>query len=70
MQTDLARRLRLSRDRRRLTQLQLSVLVKMDPGMLSHYETGRREPTITNLLKINKILRQDLNWLLTGSYKK
>lgn len=64
--TPLARRLRQSRDRRRLTQLQLANLCKMDAGMISHYETGRREPTLQNLLRINRVLRVDLNKLLEG----
>lgn len=64
--TPLARRLRQSRDRRRLTQLQLANLCKMDAGMISHYETGRREPTLQNLLRLNRVLRADLNKLLEG----
>lgn len=64
--TPLARRLRQSRDRRRLTQLQLAKLCHLAPGMISHYETGRREPTLQNLLKMNRVLRADLNKLLEG----
>lgn len=63
-------RLSISREMLGLTQAQLAKLARTDTGMVSHWETGRREPTLANLLKINKVLDQDLNWLLTGSYRK
>lgn len=70
MTDGLPYRLSISREMLGLTQPQLGKLAHIDKGMVSHWETGRREPTLANLLKINKVLDQDLNWLLTGNYRK
>lgn len=61
-----ARRLRQARNKRRLTQLQLAKLANLNSGMVSHYETGRRKPILDNILKLNRVLKADLNMLLEG----
>jgi transcriptional regulator with XRE-family HTH domain len=60
----LGQKLKASRRRLNLTQEQVAKRAGLDLGMISHYETDRREPTLINLRKITKVLRPDLNWLL------
>jgi transcriptional regulator with XRE-family HTH domain len=60
----LGQKLKVSRKRLKITQQQLATRAHLDVGMISHYETDRREPTLNNLVKLNKVLRRDFNWLL------
>jgi len=60
-----AERLRQARHWRGLTQKELGELIvpQMDRTHLSHFETGRREPSLTNAVQIAKALGVPLDWL-------
>jgi transcriptional regulator with XRE-family HTH domain len=58
------RRLRWIRSRRDLSQVALARLAELDPAVISHFESGRREPSLGNLRKLAKALDVTSDWLI------
>lgn len=57
-------RLRTARERRNLTQLELSRLVGISPGLAGQWERGYKEPSLARLKDLAAALRVSLPWLL------
>ena len=57
-------RLREARLSAGLTQLQLAKQLGMTPNGYNPYENAKREPSLTTLVKISKILKKSTDWLL------
>lgn len=54
--SDFATNLKKLRELRHLTQAQLGERAGMEQSAISHYETGTREPSLSNLLALAKAL--------------
>lgn len=57
-------RIKLLRIERNLSQPELAKLVGVSNGMISFWENGINEPTITHLLKLSKIFEVSTDYLL------
>lgn len=57
-------RLKLLRIDKKLSQPALAQLVGVSKGMISFWENGINEPTITNLIKLTKIFGVSADYLL------
>jgi len=60
----LPQRLREIREQRGMSQHELGQLCRMGINQISRYETGRHEPSATNLIKIARILDVSVDYLL------
>ena len=59
-----AKRLRIRRLQLNLTKLQVAQICEISPSNMTHYEQGKRQPTISVFYKLCKGLESDANWLL------
>ena len=50
-------KLRQIRELRKLTQAQLAARAGMQPSAINHFESGRREPSLSNFIRLYKALR-------------
>ena len=66
MKSGFGRRLRKLRVAKKLTQVELARLCNLGDSTLSFYESGKRKPNYTILLKLAKFLNTTPNYLLTG----
>lgn len=62
--SDFAKRLAQVRDLVGLSQKELATLVGMEPSMISHFEGGKREPSLENFIRIAKALNVSADMLL------
>ena len=62
--SQLCLRLRESRLRRRLDQSELARLAGIAVTSISHFESGRRSPSVGNLVKLADVLRVSVDYLL------
>lgn len=70
MEDELRRTIGLSiavaRRRRGLSQRELALTVKVQPGQISDWERGRFLPTVDALVRIARKLEVSLDYLVTG----
>ena len=59
-----AARLRETRERRELEQAQLSALSGIPATSISHFEAGRRKPSLVNLRNLADALKVSVDYLL------
>lgn len=59
-----ATRLRLARLGKKLSQFAVADAIGLTVASYQHYEKGRREPSLTNLIRLANILNVSPNWLL------
>jgi transcriptional regulator with XRE-family HTH domain len=59
-----AERLRTVRNSIEMTQSQLALIAGLKPSAISHFETGRRAPSIQNLRRISHALCITTDYLL------
>lgn len=57
-------RLRETRERRELEQAQLSALSGIPATSISHFEAGRRKPSLVNLRNLAEALQVSIDYLL------
>ena len=57
-------RLKILRLEKELTQPELAPLMGVSNGMISFWENGVNEPTITNLIKLSQIFEVSADFLL------
>ncbi len=57
-------RLRELRKSRKVSQLKLAMDLNMNQNTISRYETGEREPGVTELIKIANYFRVSIDYLL------
>jgi len=50
-----------------LTQQQLAHATKLHQGVISEMESGKRVPTVEQLLNLARVLKVPIQWFLTGS---
>ena len=62
--TAFATRLRQCRELLGLSQKQLAERTEMDQSLISHYESGRRDPSIANLVRLKVALGVPYEMLL------
>lgn len=60
----IANRLRVARDARGLSQAELAERCGLQPSAISHYETGRREPSAANLARLCRALEVSADAIL------
>ncbi len=61
---DFGKRVKESRLALGLTQAELARRAELQESWISHFETGRRKPSIRNLLKLSDALRISADYLL------
>lgn len=52
-----------------MSQKSLAALLKIKPNTLSQYESGKRDPSISMLIKMSETLECDFNTLISKSEK-
>lgn len=57
-------RLRATRERRELEQIELSALCGIPATSISHFEAGRRKPSLVNLRNLADALQVSIDYLL------
>ena len=57
-------RLKILRIEKKLSQPELAKLVGVSKGMISFWENGINEPTITNLIKLSQIFEVSTDYIL------
>lgn len=62
----LGSRLRISREKKRLTQIEVAKILGISNGTLSGYERDYRDPDTETLSKLAQLYDVSLDWLLTG----
>lgn len=60
----IGQRIFLARTRLELTQGDLHTLTTIHQTALSHFESGRREPNLKNLVLLCKALKVSSDWIL------
>ena len=73
--SNIADNLKSIREKRNLTQYQMAEILKTSRAAYSHYESGKRTPSIEMLTKIsntfeipfNELIGQTDKWLLSGT---
>ena len=59
-----ARRLKMARESRGLSQVALAKAAKITPAAISHFERGARTPSLANLLKLADALHTSTDYLV------
>ena len=54
------------RKERRLTQLKVAMDLNISREALSHYENGKREPSIDMLIKMSEYFNVSIDFLMNG----
>ena len=63
--------LKIIRKERNLNQLKVAMDLNISREALSHYETGKREPSIDMLKKLSKYFNVSIDYLINGEeFKK
>ena len=58
--------LRKIRNAKNLNQQKVALDLNISREALSHYETGKREPSLTLLLQMSKYFKVSIEYLITG----
>ena len=61
---NIANQLKIARGFRRLSQSELAKMAGLEPSMISHFECGRRSPSLKNLRKLTEALRISADFLI------
>lgn len=64
MPTLIGNRIKQARLFHGMLQSELANLTGLRPDHISHYETGTRNPSVNNLIKLSKALHVKTDWLL------
>lgn len=67
MAQDFTERLRLARERRKLSQTDLAEHTGLQASAISHFETGKRAPSFENLKKLADSLNVSIDFLVGRS---
>ena len=59
--------LKLIRKQKNLNQLKVALDLNISREALSHYENGKREPSLNTLLAMSKYFNVSINYLITGN---
>lgn len=62
----LLKGLKQIRKERRLTQLKVAMDLNISREALSHYENGKREPSIDMLIKLSEYFNVSIDFLING----
>ena len=57
-------KLKESRKRKNITQVELAAAIDIDPTAISHYENGRMTPSLERLVQISQVLDVTLDELV------
>ena len=58
--------LKIIRKERKLNQLKVAMDLNISREALSHYENGKREPSLSLLVAMSKYFNVSINFLITG----
>ena len=61
---NFATRLKKARIKAGLSRQQLGAVIKLSPNGIGQYEIGRREPSITSLIRLARKLNVSVDWLI------
>lgn len=64
MQTDFSKKLKSLRQEKNLSQQELADKLEMSRGKIGHFETGRNEPSIDEIVKISNFFGCTIDYLL------
>ena len=64
MVIEFCERLKALRIEKKLSQPELAQLIGVSKGMISFWENGINEPTISNLIKLTQVFDVSTNYLL------
>ena len=62
--TELGHRLADARKMLDMTQADIATRTGLKVSAVSHFECGRRKPSVDNLVRLSKVLRVSTDWLL------
>lgn len=54
------------RKQRKLNQLKVAIDLNISREALSHYENGKREPSLNMLVKMSRYFNVSIDYLITG----
>ena len=57
-------RIKILRKKKKITQLKMAMDLNMNQNTLSRYENGKREPSITELIKISDYFDVSIDYIL------
>lgn len=63
---DLMKGLRIIRKEKNLNQLKVAMDLNISREALSHYENGKREPSLDMLKKLSDYFNVSIDYLITG----
>ena len=63
---DFVKGLKAVRQERKLNQLKVAMDLNISREALSHYETGRREPSLEMLRQLSKYFNVSIDYLING----
>lgn len=58
--------LREIRKQKKLNQLEVAIALNISREALSHYETGKREPSLSTLKSMSNYFNVSIDYLITG----
>ncbi len=64
---DFLKGLKQIRKEKRLTQLKVAMDLNISREALSHYENGKREPSIDMLIKMSEYFNVSIDFLINGN---
>lgn len=67
---DIGVQIAFARKKRNLSQTDLAKMTGLKPSAISHFECGRRTPTLMNVFKIANALRISLDELFNWGYTR
>lgn len=62
---NIGERIRIIRELRGWSQAELAERSRLEPSAISHFETGRRVPSVVNLLKLAEALTMNTFYIST-----
>ena len=63
IENDLFRKIKDTKKRKKLTQKELAEQIGISQKSYSHWETGKKEPSLENLIKLADLLEVSIDWL-------
>ena len=63
---DLVKGLKIIRKKKKLNQLKVAMDLNISREALSHYETGKREPSLDMLNKFSEYFNVSIDFLING----
>lgn len=63
---EFGKNLRITRECKQISQTELASISGIHPNAISHFEGGRRQPNLKNLVRLSKALNVSTDLLIFG----